>query len=142
MQATLDRYAAGASDQLGFAISCSLMLRTGSAIDQVASNDPSAAACDQVEAREGAGPCISAIEQLSSILIEDLDAEDRWPQWQEAARSSGFRSFIALPGYVDERTTVALNVYSREPDAWHRDRIVGLDQYVQELAAMLHAATS
>jgi hypothetical protein len=142
VQTTLDQFASEASAQLGFPTHCSLMLRTSTSVDQVASNDARAAACDQVEAREGAGPCISAMEQLSSIVIEDLDADDRWPEWNQAARSLGFRSFIALPGYVDEGTTVALNAYSERTATWRRDQIVQLDQYVQRLAATLHAPTS
>lgn len=138
MQATLDKFAARATIELGVTTHCSLILRTPSSADQVASNDFRAAACDQLEARDGRGPCITAIEQLSSVVVDDLETDRRWPEWNQAARSFGFRAFIALPGYVDEGTTVALNAYSEEPTSWQRPQIIRLDQYVQQLAATLH----
>jgi len=94
-------------------------------VDQVASNDPRAAACGRVEVRLRTRPCLTAIEQLSSIILDDLDldSDDRWPEWKQVARSFGFSSFLALPGYVYDTTTVALNVYGQHPGSWRRQEI-------------------
>ncbi|GEA86118.1 GAF domain-containing protein [Cellulomonas cellasea] len=142
MQATLDQFAARAVTRLGEGFRCSVMLRRGSRLDQVASNDPGAAACDQVEVREGSGPCVTAIDQLHAVVVDDLDTDTRWPTWNQAARDQGFRSFLALPGYVDETTTVALNAYSARPATWTSHDVVQVDLYVQELAAALHHAST
>ncbi|GGC00181.1 GAF domain-containing protein [Cellulomonas carbonis] len=139
VQTTLDQYAAGAGARLGADVPCSLMVRRDGVVRQVASNDDRAAACDRVEERDGSGPCITAIEELSSVVVEDLDTDERWPAWNRTARSFGFRTFVALPGYVDEATTVALNAYGEGPALWDPDDIVRMDLYVQELAAALQS---
>jgi hypothetical protein len=137
MQATLDRYAAGAVARLGPGTFCSLTISAGETVSQVASNDDRAAACDRVEIRERAGPCLTAMGQLYSVVIDDLQADDRWPRWNQAAQASGFRSFVALPGYVDEDTTVAVNAYSEGTHTWTAHGLVAMDLYVQELAGEL-----
>ncbi|WP_168217020.1 GAF domain-containing protein [Cellulomonas sp. Y8] len=136
MHEILDAFAVAAPSRTGVP-ACSVILRTGDRFDQVASSDPAAAACDQLEVDDGAGPCLEAIRQLSSVVVDDLDVDRRWPRWNRRARVHGYRSFVALPGYVDEVTTVALNAYSRLPAAWTRDEVIRIDLYVQELATTL-----
>lgn len=136
MHEILDAFADAAPARTGVP-ACSVILRTGDRFDQVASSDPAAAACDQLEVDDGAGPCLEAIRRLSSVVVDDLDGDARWPRWNRRARGHGYRSFIALPGYVDETTTVALNAYSRLPTAWTRDDVIRIDRYVQELATTL-----
>jgi hypothetical protein len=130
----LDRYAQGAVDRLGPGTFCSITIRDGGSLMQVGSNDPRAAACDRLEVQEGDGPCIAAMQELSGVVVADTAEEDRWTSWAAAALANGFRSLVALPGFVDEDTTVALNVYAEEVDAWDVRTLVGMDAYVQEVA--------
>jgi GAF domain-containing protein len=137
MSSPLDRYAHEAADRLGGPVFCSLTLSERGSLHQVASSDPRAAACDQVETRDGEGPCILAMDQLRSVLLDDLDAGTRWPGWRQVARDHGFRSFVAFPAYVDDDLTVALNVYSEELATWTEAELVAMDVYVQRLAGEL-----
>jgi hypothetical protein len=142
MASLLDQYADGAAARLGGRTFCSLTLSDHGSLRQIASNDPRAAACDQIETREGDGPCIVAMETLHSVYIEDIDALDRWPQWRRAALDSGFRSFVGLPAYVSEDVSVAANVYSEDPPTWTRSQFIAIDIWVQELAAALEASAT
>ena len=137
MQATLDRFASEAVARLGAGTFCSLTISASGAVSQVASNDDRAKACDRVEVRDQTGPCLTAMAQLSSVVIDDLQTDERWSRWNQAALSRGFRSLVALPGYVDETTTVALNAYSEGTGTWTAQGLVAMDLYVQELAAEL-----
>jgi hypothetical protein len=141
MQDLLDRYARGATERLGPDTFCSITLQGPHGLHQVGSNDPRAAACDQLETQDGRGPCILAMQQLSSVVVPDTTADDRWPQWQAAACAQGFRSAVALPAYVDDDTTIALNMYSEQHDDWTVLRIIGMDQYVQEIADAVRGRT-
>lgn len=130
----LAEYARGAADRLGPDTHCSIVLRSGERVAYAGSSDPRAEGCDEVEVRAGEGPCITALQHLSGILVPDLHAEEQWPAWREAALRVGFRSAAALPAYVDEATRLALNLYSDDLDPWDEDRLVGMDGYVQEIA--------
>jgi hypothetical protein len=130
----LDRYAQGAAERLGPGTFCSITMREGESLLQVGSNDARAAACDRVEVQVGDGPCIVAMEQLFGVVVTDIADDDRWPAWAAAALGNGFRSVVALPAFVDEDTTVALNMYAEQVDAWDVRVLVGMDGYVQEVA--------
>lgn len=134
MSSLLDRYAQGAAESLGGRTVCSLMISERGRLRQVASNDPRAAACDRVETRDGTGPCVVAMNQLSSVLVDDLDGDERWPTWRRAALDNGFRSFVAFPAYVDDDVTVAANVYSEDLGTWSVAELLAMDTYVQRLA--------
>lgn len=133
MQAELNTLAEEAAAHLGEGTFCSITMRRLGTSVQVASNDPRAAACDQIEVLADDGPCLMAMEQLSGVLVEDLRAEDRWPRWRLAALGSGFLSVLALPAIVDDEVTVAVNLY-REDTSWSAERIVSVDVYVQRVA--------
>ncbi|NMR20108.1 GAF domain-containing protein [Cellulomonas fimi] len=130
----LDGFAKGAAGRLGPDSHCSIILRHRSHLTYVGSSDERAERCDAVEVRVGAGPCVTAMNQLSSVLVPDVQSEERWPEWRDAALGAGFLSAAALPAYVDEDTTVALNMYSDLLDPWDRDSLIGMDRYVHEIA--------
>ncbi|WP_225753046.1 GAF domain-containing protein [Actinotalea sp. Marseille-Q4924] len=130
----MNGYAAAAAEELGSDTHCSITVLRRGTLAHVGSSDDRAAHCDQVEVRSGEGPCVTAMEQLGGILVPDLHPETRWPAWRSAALVAGFRSSAALPAYVDEGTTVALNLYSDDLDPWDRERLVGMDQVIWRLA--------
>jgi hypothetical protein len=133
----LDEYAQGAAERLRGRTFCSLTVSDHGSLRQVASNDARAAACDQVEVRDKAGPCIMAMDSLHSVFIDDIDAFDEWPNWREAALDNGFRSFVALPAYVSQDVSVAANIYSENLATWTAKDFIAMDRYVNELAAAL-----
>jgi hypothetical protein len=130
----LDDYAHGAAERLGAATHCSITMSHRGRLTWVGQSDERAGRCDAVEVKVGAGPCVAAMEQLSGVLVPDLQPETRWPEWRDTALDVGFRSAAALPAYVDEETTLALNMYSEQVDPWDRATLVGMDAYVQEMA--------
>jgi hypothetical protein len=130
----LDRYAAGAAERLGPDTFCSITLKDRDSLLQVGSNDPRAAACDTLETELREGPCILAMDQLYGVVVADTADDDRWPAWAAVAFANGFRSLVALPGFVDEHTTVAVNMYSEYVDRWDARKLIGMDAYVQEIA--------
>jgi hypothetical protein len=134
MRSILDRYAHGASDRLGPDTYCSITMKDRGALLQVGSSDPRAAECDRLETELGEGPCIQAMDQLFAVVVPETGRDGRWPAWEAAAVSNGFRSMVAMPGYVDDDTTVGLNMYSEIADAWDAHRLIGMDVYVQEIA--------
>lgn len=140
MREILDRYAEGAAERLGPDTFCSITIKDHGSLMQMGSNDPRAAACDRLETELGDGPCILAMDQLFGVVVADTADEPRWPSWAAAAVANGFRSAVALPGFVDETTTVALNMYSEYVDGWDARKLIGMDVYVQEIADAVREA--
>src|SRR5688500_807753 len=69
MRSTLDDFAHRAADRMGPDTFCSITMDDDVTTQQVASNDPRAAAVDQVETQTGDGPCLVAMKQLSAVLV-------------------------------------------------------------------------
>lgn len=68
----------------------------------------------QLEA--GAGPCVECFQTGTVVAIDDIrDLGDRWPEFQDAALSQGFRSVHAIPLRLRGRTIGALNLFGSTP---------------------------
>lgn len=85
----LTPYVRGAAESLGTGVECSVTLVMDGVLSRATSSDLRAAVCDEVEAIEGAGPCVLAMVQLRGVLVADIAAETRWQPWRPRPWSSG-----------------------------------------------------
>lgn len=89
-----------------------------------AATDGVSAEVDRVQYEAGEGPCLSAIVEAETFRTGDLAAEDRWPRFSTpAVERTGVRSVLAYRLFTDEDTFGALNLYSREVDAFDEDAL-------------------
>jgi GAF domain-containing protein len=130
----LDDFTLRAGHHLGRGTHCSISLRHAGEDRLAASSGPRPASCDEVEFREGAGPCVTAMDDLQVVLVPDLHDDDRWGPWNEQARAVGFRSSAAVPANVGEGADIALNLYSDLVDPWDRDALIQADTFAQDIA--------
>src|SRR5690606_36950254 len=98
---------------LGGNVETSILLRYRGVSMRAASSNAAAARCDQVEARSGEGLCVDAMDTGDLLIVRDLAAEERWPEWREAAAHEGFVTAAAVPAEIVDGMSLALNVYSR-----------------------------
>lgn len=84
---------------------------------------------DQVQYETGQGPCLEAIREDDTIVIPDVGSEERWPDFRRGMLELGLRSMLSFQLFVvadGEDTMGALNLYSREPDAFdERSAVMG-----------------
>ncbi len=82
---------------------------------------------DTVQYETGEGPCLDAIREHEVFQTDDLEKEPRWPNFsQRAAEKSGVSSMLCYRLFVDADTMGALNLYSKERNAFDaEDRAVG-----------------
>jgi transcriptional regulator with GAF, ATPase, and Fis domain len=121
-----------------------------------ASSDDWATALDELQYEEREGPCIDAGRAGLVFRIPDIERETRWPSYMPRAHALGAASMISLPMTVEAKTIGALNVYSREVEAFGSEevsvaeiiaghaclatQVVAALQGHRELAAQLHEA--
>jgi GAF domain-containing protein len=69
------------------------------------------------------GPAHTAMTFKRAVLINDLDAEDRWPTYTRAVRAHNlaFRSILVHPLHLGENYLGALGLYSDKPDYFTSD---------------------
>ncbi|MCW2514319.1 MAG: histidine kinase [Mycobacterium sp.] len=61
----------------------------------------------------GDGPCLHASRTGEVVLVDAVEAIQRWPHFAEAARKEGVRSFLAAPLFTSEVTLGSFNLYGR-----------------------------
>lgn len=87
-----------------------------------AATDEVSAQVDAVQYETGEGPCLSAIVEQDTFRTGDLAAERRWPKFSRpAVERTGVRSVLAYRLFTAEDTMGALNLYSRQVDAFDDD---------------------
>ena len=87
-----------------------------------AATDEVPAAVDAIQYETGEGPCLSAITEHAVFRTGDLAADDRWPAFaRPAVERTGRPQRAGLPAVHRRDTLGALNLYSRERDAFDDD---------------------
>ena len=66
------------------------------------------------------GPCLEAIREHELVIIDDLRAEVRWPEYRQRALELGVRSMMGVRLFVKGDTIGALDFYSQQPHAFDR----------------------
>ncbi len=73
---------------------------------------------DQVQYDTGEGPCLSALYEQRTVRLSDMAAESRWPRFTARAAVLGVGSMLSFQLYVEQDNLGALNLYSRDADAF------------------------
>jgi transcriptional regulator with GAF, ATPase, and Fis domain len=97
-----------------------MLIGRGGHVDTPACSSETAFANDQAQYKTHQGPCMDAIADHQTIILEDLRTEERWPEYRLRALELGVRSMISFRLFASEDTIGALNLFSRRPYAFDR----------------------
>ena len=104
-----------------------------------ASSDDRARLMDELQ-NTNEGPCLTAMDELTPVLVPDLLRENRWPQYVEAASNQGMRSILSVPLLVEGDTRAALNLYSERPNAFTEGDIERAEVFASHASKSLRLA--
>ena len=75
-----------------------------------------------LQLRAGAGPCVECYQTGTAIEVEDIRSlNGKWPGFQKAALSQGFRSVHAVPMRVHGKIIGAMGLFGEHPGALTRE---------------------
>lgn len=104
----------------------SLMLVRRGGISSPAYSSRVAYESDLAQYETDEGPCLEAMRQHETIVIDDLRQEPRWPSYRERALELGVRSMASFRLFLLEDTMGALDFYSRSPGTFgDQARLIG-----------------
>ena len=83
----------------------------GKRADPRVSTDELVRKCDEAQSELGDGPCLEAIREQDTIVVDDMSTESRWPRFATRASGLGVGSMISFQLYVTRDTLGALNLY-------------------------------
>lgn len=107
-----------------------------------ASTSTEARGADLAQYRVGQGPCLTAMLERRLVVIDDIQTDERWPQWRDEVTGLGWSSMIGLRLFVAEKTMGALNLYSRATGAFDERAQTMADIFASHAAVAMKAAIS
>ena len=116
---TLQRIVDLAEDYLNECSGASLMLVRGRrSVSTPAFSSKVAYESDLLQYETGEGPCLDAIRDHQVFVIDDLETDDRWPDYRGRALELGVRSMLSFRLFIAEDTMGALDMYSARAHAF------------------------
>lgn len=91
----------------------------GNPIETLAPTHPLAVAIDELQYDLSEGPCYEVVAAERVALSNDLSREERWPEYGPQAAALGVGSQLALVLVAEARQRAALNLYSRDRQAFN-----------------------
>lgn len=73
---------------------------------------------DRSQYDTGQGPCLVAMDTGKVVRVDSFATDGRWPDLAARAEEHGISSALAIPLSVGDEVLGALNLYSKEPDAF------------------------
>jgi GAF domain-containing protein len=101
----------------------------------MAGSGPLAIEVDERQYDIGYGPCLDAVRLGEAIVVDDLTAETRWPEYVPRALKAGVAASLSLPLPIEDRHIGAMNIYFRQPGVLDDDAL-GTAQTIAGFAAV------
>jgi GAF domain-containing protein len=118
LDAVLTRIAEVARDGIPGAAEVSVTLVHGTEATTAAYTGDLALRLDEWQYEQGRGPCLDAATTGTVMIVADMAAESRWPEWARRAHAAGAGSSMSIGLPIQEAVVGALNVYGTRPGAF------------------------
>ncbi|MFI2563425.1 GAF and ANTAR domain-containing protein [Paenarthrobacter sp. NPDC018779] len=92
---------------------------------------------DQLQYELGQGHCLSAWAEQRPILIDDTQADTRWPAWSAAVADLPIRSVLSAPLTTNGQRIGALKVYSPIHSAFDNETLFLIERLAAPAAVLL-----
>ena len=103
----------------------------------VAASDAAAKALDELQNGFGQGPCLTALQQGTTLLVPELAAETRWGAYARAAARHGVSSILAVPLDLAGEAEAVLNLYSGRSNGFSAEDIATVEAFAAQAASSL-----
>lgn len=108
----------------------------GDQLTFVAGTSASVSAIEQEQITKDSSPLNDAYRDGHPVSIDDVDADERWPEYRRAALAQGLHAVATVPMPVGERRIGALGLYRTHPHEWTDEEL----ETAQVLADMASGA--
>ena len=97
---------------------------------------------DELQYDRGYGPCLDAGRTGLAMLVTDMRAEERWPDYAAAVVSKGVLGSMSMPLPFQGATIGALNVYAGKPYAFGEESVAVAEEVAAYVAVAVANAES
>ena len=119
---------------------CAITVERDGAPATVASSGEDARRLDEKQYVFDDGPCLTALRRGRTILVPDLESDDRWEHYASEISGEGIRSVLAVPIATDPGSAAALNCYARTTGVFDEATIAGVELHAESISRVLRLA--
>ncbi|MET3932699.1 GAF and ANTAR domain-containing protein [Arthrobacter sp. OAP107] len=106
----------------------------------VASSSDKARQMDEKQYGFDDGPCLTALREGRTVLVEDLGTSARWQRYSQAVTNEGVRSVLAVPIDAGPSAAAALNCYALSTSTFGAANVSAVESYSASLSRILRLA--
>lgn len=106
----------------------------------VASSSDTAKQMDEKQYGFNDGPCLTALREDRTVLVEDLRTSKRWHRYSQAVTGEGVVSILAVPIDAGANAAAALNCYALSTSTFGAATIAAVESYGVSLSRILRLA--
>jgi signal transduction histidine kinase len=103
----------------------------------IAGSDDAAMRYEHLQTALGEGPCIAAYETDQPIAVPDLEEDDQFPRFAEAALDAGLKAVFTFPLRQGDRCLGALDLYRTTPGPLDEDEMAAAQTLADVATAYL-----
>jgi GAF domain-containing protein len=140
VEQTVDRVAELAKQSLACDCAGVMLVHGGKQVETAATTDALVEKADKLQMECRQGPCLEAIWDHGTFVIDDTTTERRWPEWCRQVAGLGVRSVLSLRLFTHNNTLGALNLYSVEPGRFDEDDVAVAAIFAGHASVALAAA--
>jgi hypothetical protein len=97
---------------IGHPVECAVALRRRRRTITIAGSSEEARALDQIEQALGGGPCMLALETNTTVLLNDVNGDPRWPEFQRELTTHGYHAVLGIPLELGKDSWAALDLFA------------------------------
>lgn len=113
--------AAAVSEVADDVVECAVTVKIRRKPSTAAASSDRALELDQLEQAFGDGPCITALQKMSPVFLNDVTSDLRWPELCRQFAERGVYSSLGVPLEISGGATAALNFFASKPAAFTPD---------------------
>lgn len=136
----LSGYAAARLGRPDRELSCGITVTRPKKQATAAGSNARARLLEQVEGKYGDGPGMTAMRSAGTVVIPDLRAEQRWPEYVLTARRQGFLSVLSLPLSLEGDHNGVVNFCCEQPHTFSGEGITAAEAFMQQASKGLKLA--
>lgn len=135
-----DYSAALASVDDGAPLDCAVTLYRRRRALTGAGNTDRARALNEIQERMGEGPCLTALLEERTVVVDETLTDGRWTDYAQALLKEGVHSVLAVPLVLEQGASASLNFFSSAPRAFHEGIVASAEQYAAQAQRALRLA--
>jgi GAF domain-containing protein len=92
---------------------------------------------DAIQYQCGEGPCLTAWATEKPVVVNDLNAESRWPEWRKGVAGLPILSVVSAPMVAGGQSIGALKLYAAAPNVYDEGSAALLQLFAAPAATLL-----